>query len=131
MSDVIAKATEQLLKLVDEVHANYGDRYDVTRNDLPMGDVTDYALANNVYMYGNMKPTIEDMLRGHMPIIYLTAAKERIRWLSYQNHLLSQQITKPVTGVPVEELKALVEDLEGYGKLYMMDKLRALVEKYE
>ena len=131
MSDVIAKATEQLLKLVDEVHANYGDRYDVTRNDLPMGDVTDYALANNVYMYGNMKPTIEDMLNGHMPIIYLTAAKERIRWLSYQNYLLSQQIAKPATGVPVEELKALVEDLEGYGKLYMMDKLRALVEKYE
>ena len=27
MSDVIAKATEQLLKLVDEVHANYSDRY--------------------------------------------------------------------------------------------------------
>lgn len=27
MSDVIAKATEQLLKLVDEVHANYGDQY--------------------------------------------------------------------------------------------------------
>ncbi len=88
MSDVIAKATEQLLKLVDEVHANYGDRYDVTRNDLPMGDVTDYALANDVYMYGNMKPTIEDMLNGHMPIVYLTAAKERIRWLSYQNYLL-------------------------------------------
>ena len=70
-------------------------------------------------------------MNGHMPIIYLTAAKERIRWLSYQNYLLSQQIAKPATGVPVEELKALVEDLEGYGKLYTMDKLRALVEKYE
>ncbi len=125
------KSTPNAKWIADGEPNPFGDRYDVTRNDLPMGDVTDYALANNVYMYGNMKPTIEDMLNGHMPIIYLTAAKERIRWLSYQNYLLSQQIAKPATGVPVEELKALVEDLEGYGKLYMMDKLRALVEKYE
>ena len=125
------KSTPNAKWIADGEPNPFGDRYDVTRDELPRGDVTDYALANEVYLHGNMKPTIDDMLAGHMPIVYLTAAKERIRWLSYQNHLLSQQITKPTTGVPVEELKALVEDLEGYGKLYMMDKLRALVEKYE
>lgn len=125
------KSTPNAKWIADGEADPFDGRYDVARADLPMGDVTDYTLANNVYMYGNMKPTIEDMMNGHMPIIYLTAAKERIRWLSYQNYLLSQQIAKPATGVPVEELKALVEDLEGYGKLYTMDKLRALVEKYE
>lgn len=125
------KATPNAKWIVDGEPNPFGDRYDVTRDELPRGDVTDYALANEVYLYGNMKPSMDDMLSGRMPIVYLTAAKERIRWLSYQNYLLSQQLQKPATGVPVEELKALVEDMEGYGKLYNMDRLRALVKKYE
>jgi len=59
-------------------------RYDCERADLAMGDMTDDELANAVFMHGNESPRIEDVLAGKamMPIAYLTAAKDRIRWLS-------------------------------------------------
>ena len=56
------------------------------RARLPMGNLTDDELANAVFMYGDTPPSIADLMsgKGKMPIAYLTAGKERIRWLSRQ-----------------------------------------------
>lgn len=66
----------------------HGDAYNCARDQLRLGDLTDDEMANAVFLYGNSRPPIEDVISGkaHMPIVYLTAAKERIRWLSRQLH---------------------------------------------
>lgn len=60
---------------------NYND---LERANLTLGDYTDDELANAVFLNGNHTPPFEEILNGtaKMPIVYLTAAKERIRWLS-------------------------------------------------
>jgi hypothetical protein len=62
----------------------FGERYNCDRNDLPLGELTDCELANEVFLHGNENPCIRDVIANikKMPIVYLTAAKERIRWLS-------------------------------------------------
>lgn len=61
--------------------AHYLDR---ERADLPLGDYTDDELANAIFIHYDIVPKVEDMLSGKakMPIVYMTAGKERIRWLS-------------------------------------------------
>lgn len=69
----------------EQGHADpHGTRYNCERAALTMGDMTDDQLANAVYTHGDTKPSLQDLLKGeaHMPIAYLTAAKDRIRWLS-------------------------------------------------
>jgi len=58
--------------------------YDVERAKLPLGNMTDDELANAVFMHGDSDPSMSDIISGKaiLPIVYLTAAKERIRWLS-------------------------------------------------
>ena len=70
------------------------DMVDCERAKLPLGHLTDDQLANEVFMHGDEQPTMEAMLNGtaKMPIVYLTAAKERIRWLSRQLEALREQI---------------------------------------
>lgn len=61
----------------------HGNRYDCERAALCMGDHTDDELANEVFLYGNTQRTPAELIAGKMPAIaYLTAAKDRIRWLS-------------------------------------------------
>lgn len=63
----------------------FGKRYECERASLPLGNMTDDELANAVFMYGDSKPSVTEMMNGAtLPIVYLTAAKERIRWLSRQ-----------------------------------------------
>ena len=59
-------------------------KYDGERATLCLGDYTDDQLANAVFIHGNSTPPLHDIIAGkaRMPIVYLTAAKERIRWLS-------------------------------------------------
>jgi hypothetical protein len=52
----------------------FGQAYDCERSQLCMGHLTDDALANAVYLC--------DHRTSLQSITYLTAAKERIRWLS-------------------------------------------------
>jgi hypothetical protein len=63
----------------------HGDRYDCERADLCMGHLTDDELANAVYLSGDQsqEERLHCMLSG-LPTstVYLTAAKDRIRWLS-------------------------------------------------
>lgn len=62
----------------------HGNRYDCERASLCMGDLSDDELANEVFLRGDGKTPIGDIVSGKaLPsIAYLTAAKDRIRWLS-------------------------------------------------
>lgn len=62
----------------------HGSHYDCERATLALGDLTDDELANAIFLHGDTWPKHEDLISGKAlsPIVYLTAAKERIRWLS-------------------------------------------------
>jgi hypothetical protein len=49
-----------------------------------MGYLTDDELANAAFLHYDIFPPIQDVVNGtaHMPIAYMTAVKDRIRWLS-------------------------------------------------
>lgn len=62
------------------------DRYDCERAALTLGKFTDDELANGVFMNADQPLDIDRMMPRdpsyHPPIVWLTAAKDRIRWLS-------------------------------------------------
>lgn len=64
----------------------HGTSYDCERAALTLGQMTDDELANAVFMHGDGPFDLEECLASkpgyHPPIAYLTAAKDRIRWLS-------------------------------------------------
>jgi hypothetical protein len=76
-------AAEWRVKGEPDPHAGH---YDGERAALTLGTLTDDELANGVYMNADQPMDIDRMLRKdpgyHPPIAWLTAAKERIRWLS-------------------------------------------------
>lgn len=64
----------------------HGTDYDGERAALTLGKLTDDELANGVFLNADQPMNIERILARdpeyHPPIVWLTAAKERIRWLS-------------------------------------------------
>ncbi|KVP17112.1 hypothetical protein [Burkholderia ubonensis] len=62
----------------------HGDRYDRERAALTLGQLTDDELANAAYLNYDTRPSVHELVAGtaFMPIVYMTAVKERIRWLS-------------------------------------------------
>lgn len=70
---------------------NYLDK---ERADLALGDMTDDALANAIFMNYDVFPPVQDLLSGagKMPIVYMTGGKERIRWLSRQVIRLNDEL---------------------------------------
>jgi hypothetical protein len=64
----------------------HAGHYDGERAALTLGKLTDDELANGVYMNADQPMDMARMLAKdpdyHPPIVWLTAAKERIRWLS-------------------------------------------------
>jgi hypothetical protein len=68
----------------------HGKSYNCERGELSLGNLTDDELANAVFLHGDQVPPIQDVIDGKakMPIVYLTAAKDRIRWLSRNNEEL-------------------------------------------
>lgn len=62
----------------------HGTTYDCERAALALGDMTDDELANAVFLHGDSRPSTADLISGKalLPSAYLTAAKDRIRWLS-------------------------------------------------
>lgn len=74
----------------------HAGQYDGERAALALGQLTDDELANAVYMGGTEPLNIERLLAKdptyHSPIALLTAAKERIRWLS---RTLEQALAQP------------------------------------
>lgn len=83
------------------------------RGDLCLGDHTDDELANEVFLYGDMSS--DDKHRAIMSgrpssIVYLTAGKERIRWLS--RHLEASLGNEKALQAQVVELQARIKELE-------------------
>lgn len=64
----------------------HGKQYDCERAALTLGNLSDDELANGAFMNYDQRLSMEDMLNPkpgkHMPIVWMTAVKERIRWLS-------------------------------------------------
>jgi hypothetical protein len=62
----------------------HGDRYDCERAALCMGDLSDDELANGAFMNYDHRPSPQEIIAGtaHSPIAWMTAVKDRIRWLS-------------------------------------------------
>lgn len=60
------------------------NRYDGERSKLTMGNLTDDELANGAFINYDAPLNIEGILLGthHSPIAWMTAVKDRIRWLS-------------------------------------------------
>lgn len=56
------------------------------REALTLGYLTDDELANGAFMNYDQRLSVQDMLAPkpgqHMPIVWMTAVKDRIRWLS-------------------------------------------------
>jgi hypothetical protein len=64
----------------------HGKHYDCERAALTLGSLADDELANGAFMNYDARLSIQDMLNPkpgqHMPIVWMTAVKDRIRWLS-------------------------------------------------
>lgn len=62
----------------------HGSVYDCERAKLCMGKLTDDELANGAFMNYDVRPDVRDIIAGKAfsPIAWMTAVKERIRWLS-------------------------------------------------
>ena len=91
----------------------HGSCYDRERSGLPLGDLADDELANAVFMYGGTQPSIAEVIAGtaKMPIVYLTAGKARIRWLSRNLVKLEQQRDELLAAL--EGVLAVVGDSTG------------------
>tara|TARA_R110002073_G_scaffold120601_2_gene262686 strand:+ start:20254 stop:20865 length:612 start_codon:yes stop_codon:yes gene_type:complete len=81
MTDTIAEATSHPVpdwvagSGSDEINELVERQRGIVRNDLPYSDLSDFALANAVFLVDRLDLEL---------IHYTTAAKERIRWLSVQ-----------------------------------------------
>lgn len=85
---------------------------DEERGSLMFGDHTDDELANAIFMYGNPSDAEKHrrLLKGDiMDIAYLTAGKERIRWLS--RHLEAQLKANQELVAEIQHLKKAIETL--------------------
>jgi hypothetical protein len=83
------------------------------RGSLMLGDHTDDELANAVFMHGNPsdREKTQRLMSGQITdIAYLTAAKERIRWLS--RHLESSLKANQELVNRILELEAIVRSQE-------------------
>jgi hypothetical protein len=64
----------------------HAGHYDGERATLTLGNMTDDELANGAFMNYDQRLSVQDMLNPrpgqHMPIVWMTAVKDRIRWLS-------------------------------------------------
>jgi hypothetical protein len=58
--------------------------YDCERAALTLGALSDDELANEAFMNYDRRPPVEKLIDGtaFLPIVYMSAVKERIRWLS-------------------------------------------------
>ena len=82
------------------------------RGSLMLGNHTDEELANAIYLHGNPSDAEKHrrLLKGDiMDIAYLTAGKERIRWLS--RHLEAQLKANQELVAEIQHLKKAIETL--------------------
>jgi hypothetical protein len=84
----------------------HGNQYQCERGDLVLGELTDDEMANAVFLHGDNALPIASRFSGEIkaPIVYLTAAKDRIRWLSRQNAKLEKEIQQLKDSAPQQDL---------------------------
>ena len=83
------------------------------RGSLMLGNFTDEELANAIYMHGNPNDAEKQrrLLKGEiMDLAYLTAAKERIRWLS--RHL---EVQLKANSKLADMVKYLLKEIDDFG----------------
>ena len=68
----------------DRENDPHRDRYACERGQLAMGKLTDDELANGAFLNYDVSPPLEAILEGKAssPMAWMTAVKDRIRWLS-------------------------------------------------
>lgn len=98
----------------------HDSRYDCERAALCMGKLTDDELANGAFMNYDVRPPIADIVAGKAfsPIAWMSAVKDRIRWLS-RRLVESEQREKSVYEILDQAVR--------YGK----NKEDAIAEAYE
>jgi len=99
----------------------HGARYDCERAQLTLGDLTDDQLANGAFMNYDRPLDISAILSKqpgyHPPIAWMTAVKDRIRWLS--RSLASKEAEHDAL---LAERDALAKDAERYRWLRSADE---------
>lgn len=87
----------------------HGSRYDGERTKLCMGNLTDDELANGAFMNYDVRPSLQAIIDGKAfsPIAWMTAVKDRIRWLS--RHLVAAEDRD-------QKVKELIEQAIEYGQ---------------
>ncbi len=103
----------------------HGNRYDCERAALCMGDLSDDELANGAFLNYDQPLNIEAVMASkpdyHPPIAWMTAVKDRIRWLSRK---LEESRAAP-PAVPMVMLTE--EELDACRDVY--DVQRAVIKK--
>lgn len=76
---------------------------------MTLGNYTDDELANAAFMNYDVLPPIEKIISGQakMPIVYMTAVKERIRWLSRRLEKTAQALAT-IAAMPIPEQDNMV-----------------------
>lgn len=91
----------------------HAGKYDGEVSELTLGYYTDDQLANAVFLHDHRSLDLNAALRGEpTSITLLTAAKERIRWLSRKYHNLLQAVTH---GASTDLAERLVSQLLASG----------------
>jgi hypothetical protein len=93
----------------------HGNHYDCERAKLTLGSLSDDELANGAFMNYDSPLNVQGILAGthHSPIAWMTAVKDRIRWLSRALQQ-AQAAEPPCTGswVNADEVDTLVRRLD-------------------
>lgn len=88
----------------------HGTRYNCERAALTLGILTDDELANGAFLAYDRQPSVDELLsgKGFTPIVWMTAVKDRIRWLSRK--LAEAEVRPaPAAGDALDALRELVE----------------------
>lgn len=126
---IIAKRQRAALSAAQGAPAEpdpHGTRYHCERAALALGHMSDDELANGAFMNYDQKLDIGRVLANepdyHPPIVWMTAVKDRIRWLSRQ--LAAARASQPtpaqdaaatVLGSTVDEIFAAIDAAHEFG----------------
>ncbi len=107
----------------------HGDHYNCQRAALTLGELTDDELANGVFLHGNEPLNINALLRKtpgyHSAVVWLTAGKDRIRWLS--RALEESAAREQALQLRLNEADQRIDELESQ-LAYAVDALNEVVK---
>lgn len=108
----------------EDPHAGH---YDQERAALTLGKLTDDELANAAFMNYDQRPNLQDIIDGKAfsPIVYMTAVKDRIRWLSRSLERVLAELTelKNRESRTKEFMLDVLDEMEDLGKLPPIEDL--------